>query len=254
MDLKREQIPSTFKPLPDCLAGRNLLLTGVDSGIGRALALNCAKYGAQLILWGQKQSHLEQLDDEIRHTYPNAPTPTLQVLDFNQINNVDSQIIQNALLSKFTQLDGVLHNAAYLGCLSPLEFTDDENWYKAIQVNLHAAFLITKLCLPLLKRAPLAQLLFTMDDLINQPKAFWGGYAVSKFGLYSLAQTLAIELKSSNVRVNLVNPGVFSSNLRSLAYPAEDPSKLKSIATILPTYLYLLGQHGASFHQCWFDC
>ncbi len=72
-------------------------------------------------------------------------------------------------------------------------------------------------------------------------KAFWGAYAVSKFGTEALSQILANEHPHQAIRFNCVNPGPVRTKMRQAAYPAEDRDALKTPAEILPTYLYLLG-------------
>ena len=75
----------------------------------------------------------------------------------------------------------------------------------------------------------------------DEGRAYWGAYSVSKFATEGLAQVLADELQSSNVRVNCINPGATRTNMRLEAYPAENRDALKRPADILPTYMYLLG-------------
>jgi NAD(P)-dependent dehydrogenase (short-subunit alcohol dehydrogenase family) len=98
-----------------------------------------------------------------------------------------------------------------------------------------------------------ASVIFTSSGVGRRGKAYWGAYAVSKFGIEGLNQVLADELENKpGIRVNAVNPGPTRTAMRAAAYPAEDPMRLKTPEDILGVYLYLLGPEsrgtsGASF-------
>jgi NAD(P)-dependent dehydrogenase (short-subunit alcohol dehydrogenase family) len=73
-------------------------------------------------------------------------------------------------------------------------------------------------------------------------RAYWGAYAVSKFGIEGLSQVLADELDSvTNIRVNCINPGATNTAMRRMAYPAENPAANPFPEQLMPAYLYLLG-------------
>jgi NAD(P)-dependent dehydrogenase (short-subunit alcohol dehydrogenase family) len=94
----------------------------------------------------------------------------------------------------------------------------------------------------LLLKSPDASVVFTSSGVGRRGKAYWGAYAVSKFGIEGLNQVLADELESkSQIRVNAVNPGPTRTAMRAAAYPAENPARLKTPEEILGVYLYLLG-------------
>ena len=123
-----------------------------------------------------------------------------------------------------------------------------------LHVNLTAAFALTQVCLPLLEAAPDGSLLFTTSGVGTRGRAYWGAYAVSKFGTEGLAQVLAHEYEGRRLRVNLVNPGAVRTGMRALAYPAEDPKRLAAPEDITATYLYLLGPESAGVSGERFDC
>ena len=111
-----------------------------------------------------------------------------------------------------------------------------------MHVNLTAPFVLTQVLLPLLKKSKDASVLFTSSGVGRTGRAYWGAYAVSKFGTEGLSQTLADELdESTNIRVNCVNPGSTRTAMRRAAYPGEDPATLPSPEDIMPAYLYLVG-------------
>ena len=137
------------------------------------------------------------------------------------------------------RLDGLLNNAGILGDRSPIEHHDTTTWLKVIHVNLSAPFLLTQALLPLLHNSEDGSVVFTSSGVGRKGRAYWGAYAVSKFGTEGLMETLAAEV--DDIRVNCINPGATRTAMRKVAYPGEDPTTLLTAADIMPTYLYLLG-------------
>jgi NAD(P)-dependent dehydrogenase (short-subunit alcohol dehydrogenase family) len=76
-------------------------------------------------------------------------------------------------------------------------------------------------------------------------KAFWGAYAVSKFGTEALSEILANENEHTGMRVNCINPGPVRTKMRHAAYPAENKDALKGPEDILAAYFFLLGPDSA---------
>lgn len=244
-----------YTPTEDLLAGRVILVTGAGDGIGRAVALAAARYKAEVVLLGRTVAKLEQVYDEIERHHPDARAA---ILPFDLASATPAQYEEAAALieKEFGRLDGLLHNAAELGVLAPLELYDLQTWYRVMQVNLHAPFLLTRACLPLLKRAPDASIVFTSADVGRRGRAYWGAYGVSAFAIEGLMQILAEELAASTtIRVNSFDPGPVRTALRARAYPGEDPLALRAPEDLVGAYLYLLGpdSHGRSGETLNFD-
>ncbi len=245
--------PTTYQPRADLLAGRVILVTGAGSGIGRALALALAAHGATVALSGRSIKKLERVYDEIEAL--GGPLPALLPLDLENALAGDYDALAEALGKEFGRLDGLVHNAAILGTRAPIAHFDVPTWCRVLQVNLTAEFALTQVCLPLLERSSDASLLFTTSGVGKVGRAYWGAYAVSKFGIEGLAQVLAHEYEGNQrLRINLVNPGATRSDMRALAYPAEDATRLKTPQQITATYLYLLGPESRGVSGQRFDC
>ena len=118
-----------------------------------------------------------------------------------------------------------------------IDIYDTELWYKVMQVNLNAPFLLTKACIPLMRKSSAARIVFTADE---KSSAYWGAYGVAKAGQLSLMQILADELESKNIPVNAVMPGPVRTRFRTMAYPAEDMRKLTKPEEITDAFVYLL--------------
>lgn len=222
------------------LDGRVILVTGAGDGIGRAAALSYAKAGATLILLGRTTEKLEAVYDEIEGAGFAQPA----IVPFNLDTAGEPAYVELADMidSEFGRLDGILHNASLLGQRTPLENYDPITFDQVMRVNVNAGFLLTQALLPLVKQSEDASIIFTTSSVGRQGRAYWGAYAISKFATEGMMQTWADEYSNSgNLRVNCINPGATATNMRSYAYPAEDPSTIAAAADIQPVYLYLMG-------------
>lgn len=221
-------------------AGKTIVVTGAGDGIGRAVALGLADKGATVILLGRTQKKLEAVYDAIKAAggaEPGMVPLNLELASPNHYNELAAM-----LQKEFGHLDGLLHNAALLGSITPLDQYDPDTWQQVMQVNVNAGYYLTRALLPLLKDAPNASVLFTTSSVGRQGRAFWGAYAVSKAATESLVQVLADELENlTRIRVNAINPGACHTDMREKAYPGEDRSRLPQPDALLPAYYYLLG-------------
>lgn len=228
-----------YQPRPDLLAGRVILVTGAGDGLGRAAALAFGRHGAQVILLGRTVSKLERVYDEMEQIGGQA---AILPMDLGKASPEQYEQTAKTISDEFGRLDGLLHNAANLGTLTPLELYDLERWGQVMQVNLNAAFLLTRACLPLLKQSPDASVVFTTADVGRRGRAYWGAYGVSQFALEGLAQIWSEELAANtNIRVNTLDPGPVNTAMRVRAYPGADASRLPQPGDIMPVYLYLVG-------------
>lgn len=225
---------------PDLLKGRNILVSGAGSGLGKAAALAYAKHGATVILLGRTETKLTTTYDAIVDA--GGAEPVLMVLDLQRAGDAEYQQLGAILSNEFPALHGLLHSAAVSANSLPLQFQDLGTWNQLLQVNLTAGFALTKTCLPLLQQADNASIVFTSSLAGRETRAFWGAYAVSKHGVEAMMSIFAEELGStSKIRVNSLNPGPCASALRKVMFPSEDPAALPQAEQLMPLYLYLMG-------------
>ena len=233
-------LPAGYQPHEKLLQGRVILVTGAGDGIGRAAARSFAAHGATVILLGKTQSKLEQVYDEI--VAAGHPEPLILALDLQYLTPDSAKALADTVEQELGQLDGLLHNAALLGSVTPVADYSPERWQQVMQVNVHAAFLLTQTLLPLLTQTANASVIFTTSSVGRQGRAFWGAYAVSKFAVEGLMETLADELDEvTTVRVNAINPGATRTRMRAAAYPGENPATRPAADSLMPLYLYLMG-------------
>ncbi len=236
-----------YTPTEKFLTNKTILITGASDGIGKAVALGFAAHGADLILLGRDQEKLEAVYDAVDDINPGKVM--IHPLDFATASSEDYQTLANSLAQHYEQLDGLIHNAALLGARTPIEFYPDQDWAKLMEVNVNAPFYLTKALLPALAQSKDARVLFISSSVGRQGRAYWGGYAVSKFALEGLMQTLADEVtQTTNIRVNSLNPGGTRTAMRRAAYPAEAPESQPQPEALLPVFYYLFAAESNNLH------
>lgn len=224
------------------LDGRVVLVTGAHGALGEAAARACAAAGATVVLLGRRVPKLTRLYDAIEAG--GAPQPAIYPLDLEGATPDDYAELAASIERDCGRLDGIVHCAAEFKGLVSLENTPPEDWQRALHVNLSAPLLLTRACLPLLRRRDDAAIVFVLDDPARIGRALWGGYAVAKFGLAGLVEVLHDELERSPVRVHGLLPGPMRSALRGKAYFAEDPSQVPEASAYAAACVRLLGAAG----------
>jgi NAD(P)-dependent dehydrogenase (short-subunit alcohol dehydrogenase family) len=232
--------PRTYQPAANLLADRVILVTGASDGIGKAVAQAAAAHGATVLLHGRNVRKLEAVYDSI--VAAKQPRPSIVPLDLEKAGPDDYEKVAAALDQEFGRLDVLLHNAGMLGERAPIEHHDVAKWMRTMHVNVTAPFILTRYCLPLLKRSADPSIVFTSSGVVPRPRAYWGAYLVSKWASDGLMRMLADELENKpTIRVNSVDPGKVRTRMRLSAYPAENPETLPEPAAVVAPYLYLFG-------------
>jgi NAD(P)-dependent dehydrogenase (short-subunit alcohol dehydrogenase family) len=232
---------------------KTILITGSSDGIGKALALEFSKLGANIILLGRNSDKLDRVYDQLDQSHPSQKHLILEA-DLALLSNESAQEILVAISQEFEVLDGIIHNAAILGTMSSLVDYDLSTWDAVMKVNLRAPFILSKTLKVMLEGALLPRLIFTSSGVANVGKGFWGAYSVSKFGIKGLAEIFADELETiSNIKVFNFDPGKTRTGMRASAYPAEDPNTLKHANDLLDCYLWFFDEASSSAQKNYFD-
>jgi len=205
-----------------------------------------------LLLLARDTRALEKLADEIEAA--GGAEPSLVPLNLENASVDHYAEIAELIEHRWGRLDGLVWNAGLLGDLGPLRNTDPLVWARVFQVNVHAHFLLTQACLPLLEKAPTASIIAVSSSVGRRGRAYWGAYAASKFALEGLVQVLADELEGhTRVRVNSVNAGRCRTRMRANAYPGENPDTLPEPAVLAPAFVHLLSDATAHYSGRQFD-
>jgi NAD(P)-dependent dehydrogenase (short-subunit alcohol dehydrogenase family) len=216
-------------------SARIALVTGASRGIGRAAAVALAAAGHHMVLVARTVGGLEETDDLVRAAGGSATLVPLDLKDFAALDRLGA-----SLFERWGRLDAFFANAGVLGALSPLAHLDPKLLDELVAVNITANARLIRSLDPLLRASEAGRVLFMSSSVARKPRAFWGGYAMSKAALESLTLTYAAECASTNVRVNLLNPGGTRTAMRAKAMPGEDPSILPTPEDMAPLIVQML--------------
>ena len=215
------------------LSDKVILITGAANGIGAAVAKAYAAEGATIILLDKDVPGLEKTYDAV---VVSSIQTAIYPLDLKGASVGDYTALVNTIETHFGRLDALIHCAAMLGQLAPIEHQDPTIWSETLHINLTAPFLLTKACLPLLKKQQQAAIIFTTDQ--HKAKAYWAGYGISKAGIETLAKQLADELEmEGRIQVHCIDPGKVKTALFSRAFPASEQHHLLRPDDVTSLYL-----------------
>lgn len=207
------------------LAGKAAVVTGGDSGIGRAVALAYAREGADVLI-----SYLSEEEDA-------AETARLVEAEGRRAVRVPGDIgraahcrhIVEKAVETFGRLDILVNNAAYQMTFDDPEDITDEEWEKTFRVNVHAMFYLVKAALPHMKAG--AAIINTASINADKPNPTLLAYAATKGAIQNFTSGLAQALGPRGVRVNCVAPGPIWTPLIPSTMPDE---KVKSFGGQTP--------------------
>jgi NAD(P)-dependent dehydrogenase (short-subunit alcohol dehydrogenase family) len=211
------------KPLADRIA----LVTGASRGIGYATALKLAEAGAHVVAVARTVGGLEELDDAIRKAGTSATLVPLDLTDHPGIARLAA-----ALDARYRRLDVLIGNAGIGGPSSPLTHVEPKAWDDVMAINVTANWQLIRHFEPLLRASDAGRAVFISSGAAHNARAYRGPYGVSKAALEALARTFAAETASTNIRVNLFNPGPTRTRLRAATMPGEDPMTLPPVEDV----------------------
>ena len=203
------------------LSGKTILITGAAGGLGAALALQCAKAGAELVLLDKDRRGLNQLSDKI--TDQDLTSPGIYPMDLAGAGLDDFNDLVEIVQSEFDGLYALIHCALDFDGLQPLEQVAPQDWLQSMQVNVNAPWLLSCALLPLLKQSKNGRLFFMLDDLEMVTGAYWGAYGTGKAALTGLVRQFDETLSNTAVSVRGINPGAMRTGFRAKVYHAENP-------------------------------
>ena len=235
---------------PAVLVGRVVLVTGAHGGLGAAAAQACARAGATVVLLGRRVPKLGRVYDAIAKDPAGLPEPVNYPFDLAGAGYDDCVELAGRIGAQLGRLDGVLHCAAEFPGLTPLEHTDPGDFARTLHVGLTARWWLTQACLPLLRKAADAAVVFVFDDQV--PAAYRGAYGIAQRGQRALLDTLQAEHGSGPVRFHGFDPGPMRTPLRARAFVADDDRKARDPAVAAEGCVTLLSPMGAAHRgQVW---
>lgn len=217
-----------MQPQPDCgersytgsgrLANKIALITGADSGIGRAVAIAFAREGADVAI-----AYLDEHEDA-RETarWVEAAGRQCLLLPGDLAQQSVCQDVVERTVAQFGRIDVLVNNAAYQMTYYELEDISDEEWLKTFDINITAIFRLCKAALP--HMAPGSSIINTSSINSDTPKPTLLAYATTKGAIANFSAGLAQLLGKHGIRVNSVAPGPIWTPLIVSTMPEEQVS------------------------------
>ncbi|MFI6367457.1 glucose 1-dehydrogenase [Nocardia sp. NPDC050630] len=251
-------VQTLMKPVPDCgersyrgsgkLTGKAAVITGADSGIGRAVAIAFAREGADVVI-----SYLNEHDDarEVAEFVREAGRRVVTIAgDVSEPEHCRAVI--NAAVAEFGKVDVLVSNAAYQMTHETVEEVSDEEFDYTFRVNVNAYFALVKAALP--HMAPGSSIIGSSSVNSDMPSPTLAPYAATKAAIANLSASLAQLLGPKGIRVNSVAPGPIWTPLIPSTMPPEkvanfgDDTPLGRAgqpAELAPTYVLLASDDGS---------
>ena len=196
-----------------CLKGKNAIVTGGNTGLGRGIAEAFAQQGANIAIMCRNQETGKQAVDELSAKYEG--TFRLYKLDIRDLNNCKEAVAQ--AVKDFGNIDILVNNAGIAAGGPFLDFDDEmSSWFDCIDTDLNGAarmsFVVGKYMRDAGKGGKVINITSNSGAIINKPAAF-PPYHAAKAGLNHLTRDLAVEWGKYGINVNAIAPGYTFSNL-----------------------------------------
>ncbi|MGX6442890.1 SDR family NAD(P)-dependent oxidoreductase [Neobacillus sp. K501] len=221
-----------------------VMITGASKGLGRALTLAFAKEGVRLAICSRSEHALKEVKAEAE---ANGAEVLAVTADISKTRDVERFV---ALTEEaYGQIDVLINNASILGP-SPMPLLLDypeEDFAEVLRVNSISPFLVTRRVIPGMLQRNQGSVINVTSEAGHVGYAGWGAYGISKFAVEGLTETWADELSSTNVRVNMVDPGEMDTEMHRLAVPDCDYSLAKP-EEVIEVFLYLASERSSGIN------
>jgi NAD(P)-dependent dehydrogenase (short-subunit alcohol dehydrogenase family) len=181
------------------LSGRSALVTGAANGIGRAIARAFAEAGGKVLLADIERAAAEEAAAEI------GAAALACECDVTQAASARAAV--EAAVAAFGKLDIVVSNAAVLSPLVTVEEMREEDWRRALDVNLTGAFNVCKPAIPRLREAGGGAVILIASQMARVVNPGQTAYCATKGALVQLAKGMAVDHAKDGIRVNTLSPG-----------------------------------------------
>lgn len=210
------------------LAGKVAIVTGAGTGIGRAVALDFARAGADVVAAGRRMGPLEEVSQEIESLGKHSMAVKTDVSRKTDVDNLVSSTID-----KFGCVDILVNNAGILNGKSVLESSEDE-WNQIIDIDLKGCYLCCQAVSGKMIERNQGNIInvASLGGVSTCSGVSVGVYGVAKAGVIRLTRGLAWELGPYNIRVNAIAPGIVTTEMTRSIW--TDPEKARQRAVKRP--------------------
>ncbi len=211
------------------------IITGASSGIGAATALELAKRGARLSLWARSTERLAEVANQAKaNGAADVLALSCDIRDEAQVASATAETLR-----QFGRLD-ILINSAGLSLNGEVDGYSLEDWRTVIETNLTGTFLTCRAVLPTMKQQRNGQIINISSGAGRNGIKQMAAYCASKFGVVGFTESLALEVRSANIRVSVLLPGSVATNFSRTSKREQKnettPAESRNIGySLLPT-------------------
>lgn len=189
------------------LHGKTALVTGASRGIGKAIAITLAQKGAYVIGSATTADGASSISEYFKQEKLNGEGICLDVASKDSVENLMSH------LSDEDKLPSILVNNAGITNDNLLLRMDDEEWYRVVETNLNAIFRMSKACIKPMFRARWGRIITIGSVVGSSGNSGQANYAAAKAGIIGFSKSLAQEIASRGITVNVVAPGFIDTDM-----------------------------------------
>ena len=205
------------------LQGKVALVTGASRGIGQAIATTLAKQGAYVIGTATTEQGAAAITASLREQQLEGEGFVLDVTDNNKVEHLMTNLAER------DKLPAILVNNAGITCDNLLLRMEDEEWYKVIETNLNAVFRLTKACLKPMFRGRWGRIISIGSVVGASGNSGQANYTAAKAGVVGFSKSLAQEMGSRGITVNVVAPGFIDTDMTAALPDLVKEEMLKRI-------------------------
>lgn len=206
------------------LLGKRIVVTGASRGLGRAISVELARQGAEILMTGRDEAALSESMAEVVSVGGRAQAFSLDVTDSDAIERFAELVWTN------DPVDAVFANAG-ISLVKPADQTSDAEFMRVLDTNVRGTFATFRAFGPRMLARGHGKLIATSSDIGIRGSAGWIAYAASKGAVNAMVRTLAWEW-APKVTVNAIAPGAFATDINS--HLLSDPQIMQAITSQTP--------------------
>jgi NAD(P)-dependent dehydrogenase (short-subunit alcohol dehydrogenase family) len=193
------------------LQGRGIIITGASQGLGKAIAQECIREGAHVLLCARNNDLVLSTCAELIKQA--APEQTVLGGAADVSNPEHVRRLVGAAQNLLPSLDGLVNNAGVYGPKGLTEQVDWDDWKQTIEINLMGTVLLCREVVPIFRRQGRGKIVNLSGGGATSPLPRFSAYAASKAAVVRFTETLAEEVKGVGITVNAIAPGALNTRL-----------------------------------------